>query len=219
MDRVEVVDGAADVNEIEEDRGRGSRARILVVAGLVVGIMAAAVVYVTAGGQAAGGKSGFAPLAELPPIGRVLPSEGFKTTAARLNEPAPDFTFVDPSGATRKLSDYQGQAVMINFWASWCPPCVQEMPDIESVYREEQAKGLVVLGINLDDDPNAARRFLQARGVSFPSVSDGDQVAIYLYRVSPIPQTFFIDREGILRDMQVGAMTKGMIKKKVEKIL
>ncbi len=210
---------ADDEAEVKDGR---SRRRFLLVIGLMVGIMLAAVIYVKAGDTVGVGESVFPQLAEAPPIGRIVSVDGQgipKSQAARIGEDAPDFTFIDATGATRKLSDYKGQAVMINFWASWCPPCVKEMPDIEAIYRENQAKGLVVLGINLDDEPDAARKFLQLRGVTFPSISDGNQIAIYLYRVSPIPASFFIDRDGILRDMQVGAMTKSMIKNKIDKIL
>ncbi|MDO8673597.1 MAG: TlpA disulfide reductase family protein [Dehalococcoidia bacterium] len=221
MRRSEMSDNMFDVEETEVRESR-SRSRLIIVVGLMLGIMAAAVLYVKSGDTVGAGGVVFSQLAEPPQIGRVVAADSQAkpmSQVARINEAAPNFTFVDATGVTQTLSDYKGQAVMINFWASWCPPCVGEMPDIEATYRENQSRGLVILGVNLDEDPNVARRFLQLRGITFPSVADTDQIAVYLYRVSPIPETFFIDREGILRDIQIGAMTKGMIKSRIDKIL
>lgn len=132
---------------------------------------------------------------------------------------APDFTLNDLQGNEVKLSDLRGQTVMINFWATWCPPCRDEMPMLEAVYRERADKGLVVLAVSMDDDPDAVARFVKDYGLTFPVVIDTNKRVSFRYRVRPIPTTFLLDRDGAIRDIQVGAMDRKALLKKLSKVM
>ena len=132
---------------------------------------------------------------------------------------APDFTLKDPQGNQVSLSGFRGRPVMINFWATWCPPCRYEMPFMETVYRERAADGLVILAVSIDEDPNEVPRFMKEFGITFPVVLDTDQSVATKYRIRPIPTSFFVDKDGVIRDMQIGAMDKKTILKKLSKVM
>ncbi|MCL5264554.1 MAG: TlpA family protein disulfide reductase [Chloroflexi bacterium] len=132
---------------------------------------------------------------------------------------APDFTLKDPQGNQVSLSGFRGRPVMINFWATWCPPCRYEMPFMETVYRERAADGLVILAVSIDEDPNAVPRFMKEFGITFPVVLDTDQSVATKYRIRPIPTSFFVDKDGVIRDMEIGAMDKKTILKKLSKVM
>lgn len=132
---------------------------------------------------------------------------------------APDFALKDLQGNDVRLSDLRGKTVMINFWATWCPPCRYEMPYIEAVYREKAGEDFVVLAVSIDDDPDAVVQFVKEFGLTFPVLIDTDKRVSYQYRVRPIPTTFFVDKEGVIRDVQIGAMDKKTLLKKLSKIM
>lgn len=121
------------------------------------------------------------------------------TAAATTKSPAPDFTLKSSSGKNIKLSELRGQVVMINFWASWCAPCRQEMPLLEQLYKKYQPMGFTLLGINVEDDPNAATKWLKGKELSFPILFDSQSEASELYNVSAMPTTLIIDRDGNMR--------------------
>ena len=115
-------------------------------------------------------------------------------------QPAPDFTLDTLDGNKVTLSEYKGKVVMVNFWASWCQPCRQEMPDIEKAYETYKDQGLVVLGVNLSEKNVPIQGFVKQYDLTFPILMDRQgTTAVDLYKVKPIPTTFFVDREGILR--------------------
>ncbi len=132
---------------------------------------------------------------------------------------APDFTLMDLDGQPVSLSDFRGRPVMINFWASWCNPCRYEMPIIESVYRDRLDRGLVVLAVSIDDSPQAAADFIHQGGFTFPVLLDTNKRVANQYRVRPIPTTFFVDGEGVIRDIHIGAMDRGTIVKELSRIM
>jgi len=112
---------------------------------------------------------------------------------------APDFTLKSKSGKNIKLSEHRGDVVMINFWASWCGPCRQEMPALEQLYRKYKDLGFVILGVNIDDDSNNAISMLNKSPVSFPILFDKNKKTSELYDVKAMPTTYLIDRNGNLR--------------------
>ena len=132
---------------------------------------------------------------------------------------APDFTLETLDGDTVSLSDYRGQPVVLNFWATWCTPCREEMPLLQETYEAHQDAGLVILGVNVREDPEAVARFLQEVGVDFPSVLDPNLAVVERYRVTSLPMTFFIDREGQLRTLVVGGMSKTILDERLATIL
>jgi len=116
---------------------------------------------------------------------------------------APDFTVQD---ADRKvsLSELHGQVVVLNFWATWCAPCVEEMPSLVGMSERMKAKGVTVVGISIDLNGDAYHRFLRDHGVTFLTVRDPDQRSSRLYGTSGWPETYIIDRTGVVRRKFIG---------------
>jgi len=133
---------------------------------------------------------------------------------------APDFQLQSLDGQTVSLSDFQGSPVLINFWASWCGPCIFEMPFIHMIHEQWSGKGLVILAINMGESPAKVRKFVEDHGISFLVLLDTDQKAALKYNIRSIPATFFIDKDGIIQDMKIGAFTsKAEIERRLSKII
>ncbi len=128
--------------------------------------------------------------------------------APEIGRLAPDFTLVDLKGNEVTLSDFRGKAVFINFWATWCPPCRAEMPEIEAVYQEYKDKGVVVIGVDILETEEEVLQFVQRGGYSWTFVLDTTGLVVVNYEIGAIPTSFFIDREGIIQAVNIGAMTK-----------
>ncbi len=133
--------------------------------------------------------------------GAASPSE------AHTGQPAPAITGTALDGATIDLAAYRGKPVVVNFWASWCTPCRDEFP----LFKERLATlgptdGLVVLGVLYKDEPAPAKQFLADFGATWPTVTDQDGAIAAAYRVVAPPQTYFIDKDGVLRGIQIGQM-------------
>lgn len=115
---------------------------------------------------------------------------------------APDFTVSD--GSTRiHLADYRGKVVLLNFWASWCAPCVQEMPSLLEFHREHPE--VVVLAVSIDEDEDAYKRFVETRHVDLITVRDPEQTAAIKFKTEQWPETYVIDRNGLIRRKFIGA--------------
>jgi len=119
---------------------------------------------------------------------------------------APDFSLGTLEGNVVSLSDLHGQVVVINFWATWCTPCRLEMPALEHLHQELGSDGVVVLGVNTthQDSPSAAADFVEERELTFPILLDVENIAGSAYEVQATPTTFVIDREGVIRFIQIG---------------
>jgi len=116
----------------------------------------------------------------------------------KVGEPAPDFILKNLEGEEVRLSDYRGKGVFINFWASWCPPCKQEMPDMEKNYRLFKEQGIEILAINLEESQLAISSFASRYDLSFTILLDTDKSVTNRYGVGPIPSSFFVDKDGIV---------------------
>jgi len=127
-------------------------------------------------------------------------------SAARdlVGAPAPDFTLSGLSGPNLRLSEYQGRVVMINFWATWCGPCRQEMPALQTIYQRYEPAGFTLLGVNVDAEPDGARRMAEEMGVSFPLLFDASKEVSKLYDVRAMPVTVLVDRDGTVRYVHHG---------------
>ncbi len=132
--------------------------------------------------------------------------------------PAPDFTLTDQYGNTHTLSDYKGKTVFLNFWATWCPPCRAEMPEIQEIYEEygENDSDVVILGIagpNLGQEGSAEdiADFLKDNGYTYPVVMDEGGLNAYLYGISAYPTTFMIDKNGNVYGYVTGQITKDIM--------
>ena len=119
-------------------------------------------------------------------------------------QPAPDFVLKSSSGDNLRLSEYRGDVVMINFWATWCGPCRQEMPLLDDLYSRYQRVGFSLLGVNIDDDSRRAMQMIEDLGVSFPVLFDESKQVSKLYQVEAMPVTILVDREGTVRHVHHG---------------
>jgi peroxiredoxin len=119
-------------------------------------------------------------------------------------QPAPDFALKSAAGENLRLSEYRGEVVMINFWATWCGPCQQEMPLLEELHNRYQRVGFRLLGVNIDDDANRAMQMVQSLGVTFPVLFDETKAVSKLYQVEAMPVTVLLDRAGTVRYVHHG---------------
>ncbi len=145
--------------------------------------------------------------------GRALPRVGFS---------APSFTLPDGENQPISLGDFEGSILILNFWASWCPPCRAEMPAFQEVYDSHKGEGLIIVGINTtyQDDAETARQFVFERGVKFPVLYDFDNSASRDYQIQALPTTFFIDRRGTIRKVIYGGpLNEALLKAEVERLL
>ena len=134
-------------------------------------------------------------------------------------QPAPDFRLATTSGEMLSLADLRGQVVLLNFWASWCIPCREEAPLLRDAARDHQARGLRVVGVLYQDGADAARDFERRYGITYPTVIDADGRTAIAYGVIGIPETFVIDREGVVRDRQIGPYTADGLAAKLDQFL
>ena len=135
---------------------------------------------------------------------------------------APDFTLNTPEGESFTLSELRGQAVLVNLWATWCPPCRAEMPAIQKLYDEYKDQGLVVLGVNMtyQDDPLAVVPFMQENQLTFPILIEETGNVAEKYELRSLPSSFFIDRDGIIQEVVIGGpMSEALLRTRIEAIL
>ena len=121
------------------------------------------------------------------------------TNASSISGKAPDFTLKSRDGKNIRLSDLRGQVVMLNFWASWCGPCRQEMPILEQLHKRYGKLGFTVVGVNVEQDSSKAVAYLRDIKVSFPILYDNTSKVSKLYNVNAMPTTVMIDRNGKMR--------------------
>jgi cytochrome c biogenesis protein CcmG, thiol:disulfide interchange protein DsbE len=127
------------------------------------------------------------------------------TRPPRIGTAAPNFTVQD-SDRKVTLSDYRGKVVVLNFWATWCPPCVEEMPSLIEMQRRLKDKGVIVLAVSLDADGDAYHKFLKDHDVNLITVRDPDTKSSDLYGTFKYPETYIIDRKGILQRKFIGSV-------------
>jgi peroxiredoxin len=120
---------------------------------------------------------------------------------------APDFTLRTMGGPNMRLQEQRGRVVMVNFWATWCGPCRQEMPQLNRLYEKYRAAGFVLLGVNVDEDVHKAEDVVAKLGVKFPVLLDTDKTVSKLYELSTMPSTVLIDRDGKVRYVHRGYLS------------
>jgi len=136
--------------------------------------------------------------------------------AGRIGATAPDFEWTDLDGKTLRLSSYRGKVVVVNFWATWCLPCREEMPALQRVAASEP--DVVVLEVDLMEPGDKARSFLDSLGLDrLQPVLDGDGATTRRYGVLTLPSTFFVDRDGVIRHLELRQMTEAMIRTGIQK--
>jgi cytochrome c biogenesis protein CcmG/thiol:disulfide interchange protein DsbE len=137
-----------------------------------------------------------------------------------VGRPAAPFALTGFDGAPVRLADLRGKVVVVNFWASWCnPACYEEAPVLERAWRTYRERGVVVLGVDIQDTEEAGRKFIRDLGLTFPNAPDpGGKVSVD-YGVYGVPETFFVGRDGTIRGKHVGAVTEAVIRAKLDPLL
>ena len=138
---------------------------------------------------------------------------------ARLGGAAPDFTLPSIDGTPVRLSELKGKPVFINFWATWCVPCREEMPLMREVYEQNREKGLVILAVDMEEDASLVRRWVEQGGYTFTFLLDSDGELIKRYNVTAAPTSYFVGPDGLIRDVKLGALSRSDMQAKVEKIV
>jgi peroxiredoxin len=134
--------------------------------------------------------------------GALVASTAFAGGSTRT--PAPDFALASRGGGKVTLAQMRGQVVMINFWASWCGPCRQEMPLLEKMYKKYKPLGFTLVGVNVEPDPSGADGYLKTTPVTYPILFDRENKVSKLYNVSAMPSSVLVDRKGKVRYVHHG---------------
>jgi len=140
--------------------------------------------------------------------------------APKVGALAPPFELETPSGEKASLESFRGRPLILNFWATWCPPCRAEMPDLQAFYERNQGRGVVVIGIDQGEDAKAVNEFLSEfePRITYPILLDKDGEVSRKYRLFGLPSSFFIDSDGIIRALWPGFMNAEVIERNAAKI-
>jgi cytochrome c biogenesis protein CcmG/thiol:disulfide interchange protein DsbE len=133
--------------------------------------------------------------------------------------PAPDFSLTTFESQTITLSELKGQVVIINFWASWCPPCREEAPYLEATWRKYKGRGVIFLGVDYVDAKPNALAYLAEFDITYPNGPDIAQRIAKAYRIKGVPETFYVDKTGRLRGVQLGPLYPPTLDKKIDELL
>ncbi|WP_332634480.1 redoxin domain-containing protein [Halalkalibacter flavus] len=152
-------------------------------------------------------------------LDEAMLNQGSKETLQiAVGQTAPEFVLQSLEGKEISLSDFKGQRVMINFWATWCPPCRAEMPDMEKFYTNHEVVLLAVNGTNTEGSRDHVKDFVSNLNLTFPVLLDEHGEIASLYQIGPIPTSLFIDKNGIISDIHIGAMNEEMMIRKLQAI-
>lgn len=131
----------------------------------------------------------------------------------------PEFKLLGMDGSVHTLEKYKGKAIVINFWATWCTYCVNEMPALQTQWEKWRDQDVVVLGINTGEDRLTVDRFVQEIGVNFPILLDSDNEAVQKYGIVPMPTTFFVDKQGKIVSIHEGELDLTMLDEQIGRLV
>ena len=140
-------------------------------------------------------------------------------SAPQEGAPAPEFTLTTLDGQEVRLSQYRGSVVVLNFWATWCGPCREEMPLFEQAHRDRAHEGLVVLAVNVEERPGLVRPFVERLALTYPILLDDRGAVARRYRVRSYPTTYFVGRDGRIEGRRVGAYTRQILFGRIDQLL
>jgi len=151
----------------------------------------------------------------------IAPTPGgdFSTTPVEVDFDAPELPLEDLDGKRVSLWEYKGSVVLVNLWATWCPPCKEEMPALQSFYESHRAEGFVLIGVDQEETREVVLPFVEEYGLTFPIWLDEDYLAQREFKTNSLPSSFVIDRGGRVRLMWVGAVSEEFLEKHVTKII
>jgi cytochrome c biogenesis protein CcmG, thiol:disulfide interchange protein DsbE len=141
------------------------------------------------------------------------------SAARQIGKPAPAFALVDPSGVAYSLEDLRGQVVLVNFWATWCAPCRTEMPELDQVARDYREAGFRVLAVNVLEDAAAVRRYGEELQLDLPLLLDPSGGVYKAYNVQGLPTSFLVDRDGVIRDVRYGVVSRAYFEARLPALL
>ncbi|HFQ95767.1 MAG TPA: redoxin domain-containing protein [Anaerolineae bacterium] len=200
---------------------KSSSNRQLFIGLLVVGVILAVVagILLVRNGSTSGGSS--ADTANIPNDLAVATLAGVKNSGAQpaQGRPAPNFAFRYPDGSTYTLADFKGQPVIVNFWATWCPPCRREMPGLVKAYETHKDDGLMILEVDVAEPAEAVEQFVQEYNMTMPVILDQRQEVTRLYRTDSFPTSFFIDKDGVIQVRWVGYLPEEQLALNLQKIM
>ena len=136
-----------------------------------------------------------------------------------VDQPAPELSLSDLDGNQVSLSDFKGQVVLLNNWATWCPPCLQEMPEFQAYYEEHKDQGFEILAVEAGEPEEQVRDFVEQEGLEFIILLDPENISLKTFQHSTLPNTFVIDRRGHLRLAWLGAINKPTLEKYLTPLL
>ncbi|VAX21833.1 Thiol:disulfide oxidoreductase related to ResA [hydrothermal vent metagenome] len=139
-----------------------------------------------------------------PPMSETAAGQSKQAASKMEGKKAPDFTLSALGGGEISLSDYRGKVVFLNVWATWCPPCREEMPSMQKLYEHFKGKDFVMLTISIDENKSLVEPFMKELGLTFPVVFDPDQKVASIYKITGVPETFIIDKTGIITHHLLG---------------
>jgi len=192
---------------------------------LFIGLLAAGVVLAVVAGillmRNGAASGGTADTANIPKDLAVATLAGVKNSGAQPREgkPAPNFAFRYPDGTTYTLADFKGRPVIVNFWATWCPPCRREMPGLVKAYEAHKDEGLMILEVDVAEPAEAVAQFVQEYNMTMPVILDQRQEVTRLYRTDSFPTSFFIDKDGIIQLRWVGYLPEEQLALNLKKIM
>lgn len=191
----------------DEEGSEGNRWRFILVPAIVIVLVGALVWLLQSGqGESVGASQ------QITFGGKV------SVPAPKIGAPAPDFTMPSLDGKAVSLSDYRGKVVLLNFFATWCPPCRAEMPDLAAAYKGLKDRGLEIVAVNLQEDQPTVSGYAKSLGLTFTVLLDREAKVFGQYHVTGLPTTYFIDRDGVVRELAIGALNMKLIMQKVEKL-
>ena len=182
---------------------------------LIVGAIVGAIWYLEVGRDGGGGSDdGYGIVA----LEKERNSTG-RPAAAEVGRAAPDFRLARLGGGELRLSDLRGRVVLLNFWATWCAPCRQEMPEFVRVYAAMHEQGLEIVAVDLQEAPGPVQSFADEFGMRFPTLFDRSGQVARTYRVNQLPVTLLIDRDGVIRAARYGPVTPEYLNEELAKLL
>ncbi len=141
--------------------------------------------------------------------------EPLSVVPAEVHYPAPELSLHNINGGAEMLSDYRGQVVLVNNWATWCPPCKAEMPTLESYFEQYASEGFMIIAIEAGESQKDVQPFVQAYGLKFPVWLDPQNASLAVFRNTNLPNSFVLDRSGMVRYAWTGEISRAMLEKYV----
>ena len=188
----------------------------VIVVGLVMAVVAGFLYF--SGNSGSGGSSD---TGNIPDGLAVATLVGIKNSGAQPSQgkPAPNFGFQYADGSSYTLADFKGQPVIVNFWATWCPPCRREMPGLVKAYETYKDDGLMIIEVDVAEPPKTVAKFVQEYNMTMPVVLDQRQEVTRLYRTDSFPTSFFIDKDGVIQVRWVGYLPEDQLELNLKKIM